>query len=788
MPARSFSIVLLFVLVMTCVEGRGFAQTTTISGTVIDPQGRVVPDAVLTLSQGATLRTTRSAADGKFVLDNVPAGAHTLRVDASGFVTWMEQVTAGPQLEAITINLMIAGVQEDVTVIGARGLNLSRPTATASRLELTPLQTPASLHVISGELIRERGDVAVSEATTRAVGVTTNWTVGNGGGGLSIRGFAGPGAILQLYDGVQLFVGAHTVSFPSDTWSVDRVEVLSGPGSVLYGSGAIGAVVNVVPRQVNTVARQNTGQIGFGSDNTWRAACDSTGPLNSRTAYRVAVSHSRSDGWIERGDSESTALSASLRHQVTPTFSLTFSEDYGYQEPMNYYGVPLIGGRLDESLRRVNYNVTDAQTLFKDNRTHLKAEWALAPNRTLRSNLYYLGVDRLWYRGGNFTYQPASGQILIDRVFEVTHDQFQVGNRTDLVNQGRLFGRDNMLSAGVEYNHVGFEVATNAPGAGSRLVSFPNPSPPSFTDLALSPTLPRYSTRTNALGLFAEDRLVIGPSVSLVGGVRGDYYQIDRRDLVTLADTDRSFTPTSWRGGVVYNVRPDMAVYGQVSTAVQTVGELISQSAGEQVLDLMTGSQVEAGVKQSMLNNRVEWTVAAYRLVRDKLVVPDPNFPAVLQQIGQQSSYGLEVAGAFVPGGNVRIDANGTVLSAQFDDFAEVVAGRTISRNGNRPPNVPLQAANVWATWSPRPAWQLRGGLRYVGNRFIDNANNWIMPAYTVVDAGIRRSFGRYAVDVRLFNALDEVYSRGFWNGNSAAEQWLLGAPRTAEVAVTTSF
>ena len=785
MRARHVFVVLSLVLAFAAAApGTVAAQSSTLNGSVVDPQGRMVPDAVLTLSQGATLRTARSNAEGRFVFEDVAPGAHTLRVDAPGFVTWIQQVSAAVE---VTVSLVISGVQEDVTVVGARGLNLARPTPTSSRLELTPLQTPASIHVMTGELIRERGDVAVSEATTRAVGVTTNWTVGNGGGGLSVRGFAGPGAILQLYDGVQLFVGAHTVSFPSDTWSVDRIEVLGGPGSVLYGTGAIGAVVNVVPRQANTAVRQHTGQLGFGSDNTLRAAFDSTGPINSRVAYRVAVSHSNSDGWIERGDSENTAISASLRAQVTNAFSLTFSGDVGHQEPMNYYGVPLINGRLDESLRRINYNVTDARTTFDDSRTHVKAEWSLAPGRTLRSNLYYLGVDRLWYRGGNFTFQPASQRVLIDRIFEVTHDQYQWGNRTDLAMQSRLFGRENIFSIALEYNRVGFEVATNAPGAGSRLVDVMNPTPPSFRDLALSPTLPRYSTRTNALGVFAEDRLVVAPNLSLVGGVRGDYYQVDRLDLLTQGESDRTFKPVTWRGGLVYTLRPDIALYGQVATAVQTVGEVISQSVGEQVLDMSTGRQVEAGVKQSMLSNRVEWTAAVYRLVKDKLVVPDPNFPAVLQQIGQQSSYGFELSGAFVPGGGIRIDANGTVLKAQFDDFAEAISGRVFSRNGNRPPNVPLRAANLWVTWNPEQ-WQIRGGLRYVGDRFIDNANLWTMPSYTVADFGIRRSLGRHAIDLRLFNAFDEVYARGFWNGNAAAEQWLLGAPRTAEIAVITSF
>jgi hypothetical protein len=208
------------------------AQTSAISGRVADPQGAVVVGAEIVLRGADTPRTlsTRSASDGTFAFEQVPPGRYLLQVEAPGFLRWTQEVTAGSS--ALTVTLRVAGVNEDITVVGAAGLNLSRPSPTASRLDLTPMQTPGSVHVMTGELIRARGDAAISEATTRAVGMTTNWTVGNGGGGLTTRGFGGPGSILQLYDGVQLFIGAHTESFPVDTWSVDRNEVLGGPRSV----------------------------------------------------------------------------------------------------------------------------------------------------------------------------------------------------------------------------------------------------------------------------------------------------------------------------------------------------------------------------------------------------------------------------------------------------------------------------------------------------------------------------------------------------------------------------
>src|SRR6185295_11285044 len=133
-----------------------------------------------------------------------------------------------------------------------------------------------------------------------------------------------------------------------------------------------------------------------------------------------------------------------------------------------------------------------------------------------------------------------------------------------------------------------------------------------------------------------------------------------------------------------------------------------------------------------------------------------------------------------------RIEVNGTVLHAQFDDFSELVSGRPVSRVGNRPPNVPETAANAWFTWNVAAGWQARAGLRYVGERFIDNANTWRMPGYTVTDFGLRHRLNdRLTADVRMYNAFDDIYAIGFWNGNATAQQWLLGAPRRAEVGLT---
>src|SRR6185295_10287296 len=95
---------------------------------------------------------------------------------------------------------------------------------------------------------------------------------GNGGSSRFSRGFGGLNSLMKLYDGQQLFVASGTLTFPFDTWSVERIEFLGGPASVMYGNGAIGGVVNVVPRRPNPSPAETTVRIGAGSFNTWRGA------------------------------------------------------------------------------------------------------------------------------------------------------------------------------------------------------------------------------------------------------------------------------------------------------------------------------------------------------------------------------------------------------------------------------------------------------------------------------------------------------------------------------------
>jgi iron complex outermembrane receptor protein len=681
---------------------------------------------------------------------------------------------------------------ETVEVFGRRieGLGLSESTTAGSRLDLSPLLTPASIEVLAGDVIRQRGDSSIVESVTRATGITSEATSGDGGTALSARGFVGHNSIMHLVDGARLFVGSGTVTFPFDPWSVDRIEVLHGPASVMYGQGAIGGVINVVSRQPNTQAQEAQVELGFGEDQRSHAAVDLTGPLSEDWAYRFDVSYNQSDNWVDRADSDSLAIAGTLQWDVSDTLRLSLSYDYGDQNPMEYFGTPLIDGRLDESLREQNYNVSDKKIHYRDAWTRLKAQWQASENVQVNNQIYWLDTDRQWRNVEEYEFNPDTGEIDRFSYIGILHHQEQFGDTADVRVEHEVFGRENHVAVGFDFNRVRFTHVNDFDDPQfdvSSSVPVRNFNPGVFIDA--SPTIPRFRTETDQYSLFFEDRMVLNEQWSVIGGARYDHASLDRFNLINpAASFDATFSDTSWRVGVVFQPAQALSFYGQYSTAVDPLGSLITTSAANQDFDLSTGEQIEVGVKQSLWDQRLEWTLAAYRIVKKDLLSQDPTSanPEDVQQVGEQSSRGLEASVALNINDRWRIDANAALLNAKFDEFGEEDDdGNIVSRNGRRPPSVPEQAANLWVSWAVNEQWLARAGLRYVGKRFTDNANQLELPSYTVIDAGVDWApLPQLSLTASLRNLTDEVYAVAAYT----TSEWILGQPRTAELTARYRF
>ncbi|MGN7124400.1 TonB-dependent receptor [Methylorubrum thiocyanatum] len=700
------------------------------------------------------------------------------------------ETTTGPHAIALE-ELAVQGAGSGTRLLAqtpytaaATGLNLTTPNRSGSRLDLSPLQTPASIEVISGQKIRERGQQTVQEAITQnAAGITTIGSPGNGFGAYTSRGFAGVNSVMQLYDGTRLFVGVNTTTYPFDTWNVDRIEVLRGPASVLYGDGAIGGVINVVPKKPVAVP-VNAARAALGSDGVKRLAVDSGGPVGENLFYRLNVSGNQVDGWLnQNGDFANLAVSGSLLYQATPDLAVTLSHDYGYQEPLRYFGTPLIGGRIDPRLRFQNYNIDGSRIVFEDNWTQLKVEWSPSDDIVIRNTAYRLLSDRHWRNLESYAFVPSTGLIRRTSPIEIFHHQEQIGNRFDATVNGTLFGFRNEFVAGFEVNHIDFGVRNNSPYRGETSVDafFFNPGFFSSPDSVR----PLYRSSTDQYSLFAEDRLILSDQLSLIAGLRYDAPTVRREDLVTPSQSfTKAFNALSYRFGAVFNPTPDSSLYASYATAVDPVTSLITIPITQKDFKLSAGEQVEIGYKQVSWDGRGEFTLAGYRINKRDLLTVDPLRPQVPVQVGSQSSHGVE---AFLSLGlweNWRVEGNLALLHAQYDDFQQAVGGVAVNFAGNQPVNVPERIANLWLSWAFAPRWEARAGVQFVGETFSDFANMVRRPSYEVVNGSVDyRVSDTSRFSVRVYNLLDTIYPV-----TGSANTWLLGRPRSVEVAYNLTF
>jgi len=671
-----------------------------------------------------------------------------------------------------------------VEIKGAQQASLERNTSTGSNLGLTPLETPASIESISRAQLVDRGDARIVDALSRAAGLNVFPHPGNGGSALAARGFTDLASVTQLYDGMKQY-GSGALTFPFDTWSVERIEVLRGPASVIYGAGAIGGVVNIIPRKPGAGAIQNEIMLGAGSHDTQRYGFGSGGGISEQLSYRLDVSGNRSDNWMANGESRDNNISAALRYDISPTLNVVLSHAQSDQHPMRYFGVPLIDGQFSPRTYDKNYNVADGVIQYRDQQTSAALHWQPVDGVSVSSTLYHIRSRRQWRNAESYSWLPGTTQIERSDYTEIRHNQEQTGNMTVATLEGLLFGMRNTFSGGVEFNRSRFGHTNNSPYSGSSVVDIDQPLAGEF----FSPdnAFLKYQVRARQYAGFIENRLQLDDKLSLVAGLRHDRDEVEKRDLVTPSSSfDKTFSNTGYRLGAVRALNEHTALYAQYSVAHDPLGPLLFTNTTRAAFDLAKGKQIEAGAKQTFWGGDGEWTLSAYRIVKNNLLTRDPSNISRSIQVGEQSSRGLEATVVFSHGALWRLEANATALRAQYDEFNENSGGKLVSRAGNTPADVPERMANIFGSYRIAPQWTALASAHYVGERNADSANTLKMPAYTTVDLGLRWQLAdRTALTARGFNVFDKRYAQTAYYNST---QWLLGADRRYELQLRQAF
>ena len=655
-----------------------------------------------------------------------------------------------------------------------------------------------------------RGSRTLEDALRTATGVTVGGNPGSPGIA-SMRGFTG-GFITYLFDGAR--VSTPTMSNrPQDSWNYERIEVLKGPASVLYGEGGIGGAVNFVPKKPDRNFAGAEALLSYGSFGSVRAGVGTGGTLGESGAYRLDFSHNRSKGWVERTDSKSDHLTAAVNFALAPSVKLDLSLDYLRDDIGAYFGTPLVprafaaeptdvvsdstGRVIDRRLARTNYNVADGRMDSDSLWLRAKLSWQIAPQWQLRNEIGAYSADRRWRNAESLSF-VAPDRMNRDQV-DIGHDHKVLTERIDLAHEGQLVGLRNRFVAGLEYSKTDFasqrRFSDGSASTNTALqVATVNPSVGFFNDDPALATGGGNRTDITAdvttTALFMEDALKLTDALTVVAGLRTERIKLDRTisdlNASTFTAFGTSYRPNSMRLGAVYDWSPATTLYAQVVNATAPVGtsNLLLQSAANSSFPLTKGKQFEIGLKQSLADNRFDWTLALYKIEQDNVLSRDPANPAATVNNGKISSRGIELAAAWRATRQLQLSGNISALDAQFDNLVE--AGG-VSRVGNLPPNVPKRTARLWADYrfADLPL-SVGAGISHTAAMYTNNANTVRINGYTLGDVYASWRVKPALLTLRVRNITDKLYAT--WAGANANNQVILGAPRTVEVSARFDF
>lgn len=692
-----------------------------------------------------------------------------------------------------------------LTVEGAleqpSGILLDEPIKTGSRLGLTARETPASVSVADRAIIEERGAKDTQDVINSMTGVNASANPGYGGY-VSYRGFTA-GQITQLYNGIGMSYSSATR--PVDAWIYDRVELIGGPSTFLYGAGAVGGSINYITKLANREEQAVQGRLRYGSYDSSELALGVNQALSTdadpKHFARFDISRTGGNGYMDRNERESTSMAFSILSDLTPDLSHTLALEYQEdQEDSPYWGSPLLKPvgdtmKIDKDRRFENYNVADGRYEQRVHWLRSILDYQINDSTSLQNTLYHYDAQRDYRNLENYTYNADNSLVSRSAALLQRHDQQVDGNRFELRHDNQLFGLTSQWSAGLDYSINQQRLHPNSKFNSSPYdtVDPDHFDPGSFSDIpGVNVGLQKQRKHeVTTLAGFAENRLELTERLSLLTGLRYDHLDMEVTNYGTVTPTSPAFFERTWepltgRAGLVYELTPAANVYVQYSTAADPPAGSLASATYSQVglYDLTTGEQWEVGSKLDFLDGRGSATVALYEIVRRDFTVKDSNNPNLTVQAGQQTSRGIELAGKLQVTSKLLAEANYAYVNAEYDEFNEAVNGVSVSREGNTPTNVPDSVANAWLTYDIAPAWKAGVDARYVDSVFADNANTLKAPSYTLYGA-----FARYQVDEhtavtgRVRNLTDELYAK-----QAYGSLYYMGAPRTFEVAVDTQF
>ncbi|WP_339778569.1 TonB-dependent siderophore receptor [uncultured Thalassospira sp.] len=666
----------------------------------------------------------------------------------------------------------------------AREVNGYQPvaTTTATRMETPLIDVPQAVNVVSSKVIEDQRARSLDEALANVSGISQTNTLGGTQDAIIRRGFG------SNRDGSILTNGLKSALPRSFNITTDRVEVLKGPASSLYGILDPGGMINLVTKKPQDTFGGNVyGSLSsFGGGTT---GFDVTGPVaeGSPLSFRLLGEHEKTDYWRNFGDIKHDQIAPSLRWQgddtdVTvsyfhETYSVPFDRGTVF-DPNTGHAVavdPEI--RFDEP-----YNITKGKTdtVQLDVDHDLGDGWNIGFDYGYSRNTYSDNQARLR------SYDPATGNLV--RRADATQGStiIQHSARLDVTGKADIGGYRNDILFGSSYdnsdtlrtdmircgNTGGFNIYNPVYGTlpACSTVSAPNSD---------------QTEKLSTVSFYGQDSLHLSDQWILVGGLRFQYYDI-------LAGKGRPFKTNTERyghevipnGGIVYKLTPDVSFYGNAAKTFRpqsSIGSYVGNIAPEEGVSYEIGTKLQ--IADGLTSNIAVYTSEKQNVAYSEVIGGE----TVVKAAGLVRARGLEVD-----------------LAGALSDHLDLIAsyGFTDTRimedpdyQGKRLPNVARHTGSLFLAYDFENAvpgaskFRAGGGIRAVGKRPGDNNNSYDLPGYATADL-----FAAYTVDaarpvtfqLNLKNIFDKVYYTSSIGSNTLSNQ--IGEPFNAVLSVKVDF
>ncbi|MEB2845734.1 TonB-dependent siderophore receptor [Endobacterium cereale] len=673
-------------------------------------------------------------------------------------------------------------VLETIVVEGAAGTSAREKSAAATgpvkgyvaaqsaggTKTTTPLiETPQSISVITTQQLEDRGVQNLGEALSYTAGVVAA-PFGNDARYFNpiMRGFE---AVDSVYINSFRFIrdfGA--LSF--EPYGQERIEVIKGPASVLYGQGEPGGIINLVAKRPTF---EKFGEIGveFGNNDRYQIKLDAGDVHNDVVSYRITALGRLADGEQDFTSDDRLYLAPSFTWAPDEDTSLTILGSLQRDTGTSPLGLPQ-AGTLDFNPNGV---IPTSRYIgepdFNDNKSLLATvgyEFKHRFNETFefRQNAQYLSFDADY----NNLYYSSLGADLrtVNRGVSVQSedtDSFGIDNQLEAnFETGAL---EHTAIVGFDYRYYTQDRSSLFDSVGSIDVFNPVYGSPLNYNVALTDYMDH---RLQQVGIYAQDQISID-RLRLTFGLRQDWSDIrgntfdgGRNTRTISRNKDNALTG---RAAALYLFDNGLAPYISYSTSFNpqpglntTIGELLDASEGE---------MIEAGLKFQPEGWNSMFTASVYQLTKTNITgtVRDQNGDRVTQQVGEAKSRGFELEattslaeGLDLLGSYTYSDTQITTGGFEFDGPTST----SILTTGNQLANIPQHSAALWVAYTFQEDTALEGlklgaGARYVGERYGNNTNTIKLPDTTLFDASVSFEKENIKASLAVQNIADKRYA-----------------------------